>query len=106
MTHPNTAELQRVAKSPAYQAGFADGQAWNYEPEDVQVDGWDRDTINAIGAREFGRHIGISEAEVDKRSEAWVKACAEYNRGCVDGVTYARSRPTLTPKPPSRWALP
>lgn len=98
MTQPNsTAELQRVAKSPAYQAGFADGQAWNYEPEDVHVDGWDRDMIRAIGEREFAQRIGVEAA--DRGSATWSRACAEYNRGCVDGVTYARSRPTLTPRP-------
>jgi hypothetical protein len=89
-TSPDNRELQHVAKSPAYQAGFADGQAWNYEPAEVRVDGWDEDTIKARGERAFGHHIGLSDPEIDQRGEVWADACADYNRGCVDGVTYAR----------------
>lgn len=90
MSTPNTTELQRIAKNPAYEAGFGDGQSWNHEPTHVRVDGWAEDTIRARGALEFGRHVGLSETDVEQRGEAWKKACADYNRGCVDGLTYAR----------------
>lgn len=88
---PDNSELQHVAQSTAYQAGFADGQSWNNEPSQVRVDGWAEDSIKARGESEFGRHVGLSEAEVQQRGEAWKEACADYNRGCVDGVTYART---------------
>lgn len=88
---PSNTELQRIAKSPAYEAGFADGQSSNHDPSKVRVDGWAKDTIDARGAVEFGRHVGLSEAEVERRGEAWKKACADYNRGFVDGITYART---------------
>jgi hypothetical protein len=91
MNRPDNSELQHVARSTAYQAGFADGQSWNYEPSTVRVDGWVEDTINARGDVEFGRHVGLSETDVKRRGEAWHTACADYNRGCVDGVTYART---------------
>ncbi len=90
MSTPDNSELQHVAKSPAYESGFADGQSWNYEPTKVRVDGWAEDTIKARGAQAFGRHVGLSMKDVEERGRAWTKACADYNRGCVDGVTYAR----------------
>lgn len=90
MATPDNSELQHTAKSPAYEAGFGDGQSWNHEPTSVRVDGWAEDTIRARGALEFGRLVGLSAAEVEQRGEAWKKACADYDRGCVDGLTYAR----------------
>lgn len=99
MSNPNTTELQRITQSAAHAAGFADGQSWDYDLEAVRVDGWAEDTLKARGAREFGRHIGLSDAEVEERGEAWSAACAEYNRGCVDGVTAARTeRATASPR--------
>ncbi len=87
---PDNTELQHIAKSPAYAAGFADGQAWSYEPAAVRIEGWVEDTIHARGARAFGHHVGLSDSEIDQRGDAWSNACADYSRGCVDGVTYAR----------------
>lgn len=88
---PNSTELQHVAKSPAYEAGFTDGQSWNYAPEEVRVEGWAKGTIAARGEREFGLHVGLSEEQIAQRGEAWKQACEDYDRGCVDGITYARS---------------
>ena len=80
-----------MTNSKAYQAGFADGQQWDYDAPEVQRDGWDDATISALGSIAFGRHVGLTAAETEDRGEAWRKACADYNRGCVDGVNHMRS---------------
>jgi hypothetical protein len=74
--------------STAYGIGFEHGQRWT-DASDA-VDGWDEATVNAIGAREFGALVGLSERAVKARGRAWRLACRDYNRGCVDGVKHAR----------------
>jgi len=74
----------------AYEVGYEDGQQWDYDSATVQPEGWDEATINAIGSTKFGERLGLSAIDIEERGDAWSKACNDYNRGCVAGVTYMR----------------
>lgn len=71
----------------AYDAGYADGLVWDLsgfssrESLQAEKNGWDEATINAVGLTEFAQAVGA-----DPESNAWEKACSEYNRGAHEGA--------------------
>ena len=83
----------------AYEAGLADGLAWDLDGFDTWADverareGWDEATISAIGSEACRKAWGVAEGD----NEAWDEACSAYNRGAYEGATTRKGRSGLPP---------
>lgn len=89
-----------MSNSKAYDAGAQDGEDFiydlmsqNYDREEVgeppitiryPKGGWDEVCINAIGYGKFANLCGISQADAQKKTDAFYKACEEYNLGAYE----------------------
>lgn len=86
--------------SKAYEAGFADGLAWDldgfdsWEEVERARETWSTATINAIGSDECARQWGLERAE----GPAWSQAMSDYDRGAHEGATAREGR---SGRPPS-----
>jgi hypothetical protein len=83
----------RVEETPstkAYEAGLADGLAWDLDGYKTRAqvesaDDWDAATIGALTHEEWCAHVGLSD-DCERDSEEYTAACAEYNRGVRAGA--------------------
>lgn len=86
--------------SKAYNAGAKDGEGFIYDliiqndnleeagepPITIRYPktGWDEACINAMGYGKFANLCGISQADAQKKTDAFYKACEDYNLGAYE----------------------